>query len=289
MSISAFAGGASDALQEILKQKFLEIVQRQRQEVAMRGLDQEAQRDAANRELGFGRLGIDKEQLGLQGRKVSLDESQFGENKRRYEAEAPERAADVAYKGALTGEIIRKPTAEQQDREFTTSRDKTLHGYRLNAIGAEGAEQRRSAAARMAGDVQPDVKQQQEANEVQQTLDLISRLREDKARPIATGPLEGRGLGRLKDNSGYERVKALHDQLVGRLQLAQAGKLKGQGQVSDREREMLMKAATALTRNLADQDYVNELANVETILRGKLGSGGAAPAQNNDPLGLFKK
>jgi hypothetical protein len=278
MSISAFAGGASDALQEILKQKFLEIVQRQRQEVAMRGLDQEAQRDAANRELGFGRLGIDKEQLGLQGRKVSLDESQFGENKRRYEAEAPERAADVAYKGALTGEIIRKPTAEQQDREFTTSRDKTLHGYRLNAIGAEGAEQRRSAAARMAGDVQPDVKQQQEANEVQQTLDLISRLREDKARPIATGPLEGRGLGRLKDNSGYERVKALHDQLVGRLQLAQAGKL-----------EMLMKAATALTRNLADQDYVNELANVETILRGKLGSGGAAPAQNNDPLGLFKK
>jgi hypothetical protein len=279
MSISAFAGGASDALQEILKQKFLEIVQRQRQEVAMRGLDQEAQRDAANRELGFGNLGM---------RQKEYEASQ--------KPAPPTKARPMVVSGRLidpdTGKAIYEPPVEQKPEPPVRPMALAPGARLVNPMTGQliyHAPDRPEKPSSGAGAVQADVKQQQEANEVQQTLDLISRLREDKARPIATGPLEGRGLGRLKDNSGYERVKALHDQLVGRLQLAQAGKLKGQGQVSDREREMLMKAATALTRNLADQDYVNELANVETILRGKLGSGGAAPAQNNDPLGLFKK
>jgi hypothetical protein len=37
---------------------------------------------------------------------------------------------------AQTGEIQRKPIAEQQDRDFTTSRDKTHHANRMREIGA---------------------------------------------------------------------------------------------------------------------------------------------------------
>lgn len=105
--------------------------------------------------------------------------------------------------------------------------------------------------------------EQREQNEVEDAIKLIEQIRNDTARPTATGPIQGRGLGMLQDLEGVTRVKALHDNLVNRMSLAQAGKLKGQGQISNMEREMLQKAATALTLKLGDADYLNELAKVE--------------------------
>jgi hypothetical protein len=290
MSISAFAGGASDALQEILKQKFLEIVQRQRQEVAMRGLDQEAQRDAANRELGFGRLGLDRENLGLNTRRVSLDESKFGEDKSRYAAEAGDRAADTAYKGALTGEIIRKPTAEQQDREFTTSRDKTLHGYRLNAIGAEGAEQRRSAAARQgSAPEQRDRAEDFGAERQTRMRDAIAAIKPEISRKTAgigsvlagipeTGARNLRAkLESLKSNVAFNELQEMRN----------ASKTGGAlGQVSDKENAMLAAALGSLDQGQSPEQLSKTLDNIVGILdrweSAKAQYGGAKPMTSRD-------
>ena len=105
--------------------------------------------------------------------------------------------------------------------------------------------------------------EQKEQNEVQDSLALIKQIRDDASRATATGPIQGRGLGMLQDLEGVTRVQALHDNLVNKLQLAQAGKLKGQGQISNFERDMLSKAATALQLKLGDDDFLNELAKVE--------------------------
>jgi hypothetical protein len=89
----------------------------------------------------------------------------------------------------------------------------------------------------------------------------------------------------------------MHDNLVGKLQLAQAGKLKGQGAVSDAERMMLKQAATALDRTLGDPDYLNQLTKIEQQFQRLQGGGGARPAapagaagpsggKNVDPLGI---
>jgi hypothetical protein len=118
---------------------------------------------------------------------------------------------------------------------------------------------------------------EKEQNEVQDSLALIDQIRNDPALASSTGPVEGRGAGFLTAGpEGYTRVKALHDNLVNKLQLAQAGKLKGQGAVSNMEREMLSKAATALQLKLGDADYLNELGKVEAQFKRML-TGGTAP------------
>jgi hypothetical protein len=65
--------------------------------------------------------------------------------------------------------------------------------------------------------------------------------------------------------------------LVGKLSLAQAGKLKGQGQISDKERALLGAAATALSRGLKEGDYKAELAKVRQQFE-RMNTGGAQPA-----------
>jgi hypothetical protein len=106
----------------------------------------------------------------------------------------------------------------------------------------------------------PDQKQ---ANEVEDAIKLIDQIDTDPALNKSVGPLDAYGLGKLGgDVSGVNRFEALHNELVGKLQLAQAGKLKGQGQISDKEREMLRNAATALTRKMSETDYRAELKKV---------------------------
>lgn len=131
--------GAVAGLQDVLERLFLEAQFKQKQQehqdalaLQTRGLDQ-----------GDRRIGLSERQLAQEGeqfgQRLGLDKDKLGFEKEQYTAEAPSREADVAYKGALTGEIVRKPQAEAEDRAFTTTRDKTLHGYRLGQIGAEAA------------------------------------------------------------------------------------------------------------------------------------------------------
>lgn len=124
-----------------------------------------------------------------------------------------------------------------------------------------GAEDRRNAAPK------------NETNEVTDAIALIGQIRGDKSLPNATGPIDARGVGMARDLEGVTRVKALHDNLVNKMALAQAGKLKGQGPISNFERDMLSKAATALTLKLGDPDYLSELTKVEGQFQRMLGGG----------------
>jgi hypothetical protein len=276
------AGGGADMLQQILKQKALEFAQAQQIRMAEQRLKEEARQ--ANQSTATTTRGQDitsrgqdlSHELGL----GNLDVARGGlaERTREFDAEAPGREAGVKLTGAQTGELLRKPIAEQESRDFTTQRDKTQHGYQLGEIGATGANQMRLLNARVAG-AGPEAQTQKEQNEVSDSLALIDQIRKDPALSSSVGPLEGRGVGYATAGpEGYTRVKALHDNLVGKLQLAQAGKLKGQGQISDKEREMLRNAATALDRKLGDKDYLNELGKVEAQFKRMQQGGSITPS-----------
>ncbi len=157
----------------------------------------------------------------------------------------------------------------------------------MQQIGASGANALRVANVRHpdSGTTAQAAQATKEQNEVEDALGLIKQIREDKSLPTATGSIQGRGVGLLQDLGGVTRVRALHDNLVNKLQLAQAGKLRGQGQISNMEREMLSKAATALQLKLDDPDYLNELTKIEgqfqrmlTGPRASKPTGGGAPA-----------
>jgi hypothetical protein len=139
---SGMGYGAQAGLQDVLKRLFLEAQQKQQADLAQAKLDEEIRQANMGNEIQQGQLGQGQQRIDLGRDELGLSREKFGEDTRRYDAEAPSREADVAYKGALTGELIRKPEAEQQDREFTTGRDQTLHGYRLGEINTSGANQR---------------------------------------------------------------------------------------------------------------------------------------------------
>ncbi|MDO5561795.1 MAG: hypothetical protein Q4G02_03440 [bacterium] len=54
----------------------------------------------------------------------------------------------------------------------------------------------------------------------------------------------------------YTKAKALYDSMIGNLQLKYSQAMKGQGQISDKERAIIAAAANAgLTRNLSNEDF----------------------------------
>lgn len=272
------AASGADMLQNILRRRLAEAAQQaQVQQVAAalaeRVRENDMQNTVAHRGLDLGerRIGEDSRQFdvasGQRDRTIRLDEQAQPVRIKQMEAQ--------------TGEILRKPQAEQQERDFVTGRDKTQHGYSMQQIGAQGANALRVANVRHpdSGTAAQQAQATNEQNEVDDAIALIQQIRDDKARTTATGPVQGGlGLGMVQDPEGYTRVKALHDNLVNKMALAQAGKLKGQGTISNFERDMLAKAATALQRGLGDQDYLNELGKVEEFFQRK--RGGTAPRGN---------
>lgn len=266
--IGAGAGGA-DALMEVLRQKLAEVQVRNQAKQAAERMAIEQQRMAQDdRQFGVTsgqadrRIGLDERKLGEDSRQFDVSAGQRDRTIKLDEGMQPVRIANVQ---AQTGEIQRKPQAEQEERDYTTSRDQTRHGYDMQQIAAQGQNALRIANVRHPDGSGPAAAaaSQKEQNDIEDALGIIQQLREDSALSSSTGPLQGRGLGALAGIEGYTRVKAKHDNLVNKLALAQAGKLKGQGQISNMEREMLQKAATALTRTLGDADYLKELGNVE--------------------------
>lgn len=277
MSSAIGAGMGADMLQEILKQKFREVIAQK--ELAERARANDLQHSEAQQQIGLGRdrLGLDTQKLGEDTRQFDVSSGQRDRTIQMDEQMQPVRIANTQ---AQTGELLRRPKAEQEERDYGTTRDKTRHGYEMQQIGAQGANALKIANVRHPDGSGPAAAAQveKEQNEVQDSLALIQQIRGDKALSTATGPIDARGLGMVRDLEGVTRVKALHDNLVNKMQLAQAGKLKGQGQISNMEREMLKNAATALDLKLGDPDYLNELAKVEQQFQRMLGGPRAAPS-----------
>lgn len=275
--LSYAAGGASNALEEMLKQKFLEQIQRAKLA--------EDQRQANMRNV------VDTRQLGQGDQRIALDRDKFSEDSRQFGVTAGQRDRTIkldeeaqpvrlANTRAQTDDIVRKPIAEQQQRDFTSARDKTGHDYQMQEIGAQGANSLRVANVRHPDGVVAGPSQK-ERNEVADALALIDEIEKDPALAGAVGPMDQyTGHVLTTDPAGVNRFDAKHKQLVGILQLAQGGKLKGQGAVSDAERTMLRAAATALSRGMNETDYKAELGKIRGSFQRSQSQGapGATPA-----------
>lgn len=106
-----------------------------------------------------------------------------------------------------------------------------------------------------------------EDEEDQESVEVVTDL-VDEILARDTDPLTGRlRLGQIDGlNQDAVTTKRKVEELLGKLQLAQAGKLKGQGQISNEERKMLANAATALNYNMSDKDFRAELIKIAKIL-----------------------
>lgn len=138
------AGGMGDELQEILKQKFLEGIQRQQLELQRQRLSEDARQADMSNALGNRNAATGEGNLGL-------GHDRLTQEKTEYEGGAPDREAARALHAAQTADITRRPQAEQED--FTRDMQKIglQGGQRLQQIGASGAEDRRTQAQRPTG------------------------------------------------------------------------------------------------------------------------------------------
>lgn len=186
------------------------------------------------------------------------------------------RTTQTSFGGRPGGLSSMRESAEQMaDPNYAADLARRENDAMLNpavlAAGVRGDAAARAAAAK-AGTATT-----QNANEANDALDLIDQIGSDPALSTAVGPVDAY-IGKARDLSGVNRFEALHNQLVGKLQLAIAGKLRGQGQISDKERAMLKQAATALNRNLSEEDYKIQLEKIRGQFQRLLPGGGAVPA-----------
>ena len=283
MSSGFGAAAGADMLQEILTRKM-------REQIALRELANREKETDLQHSLGLRRAD-------QTDRQISQGDEEFGFRKNQWTEQAPMRIAGLAHTTASTDALNRAPAEAEEARQFSAGeaeKGRTFTGEQGNLNrtfqGQEGALNRGNALA-IANVRHPDgsgpaadAKAAAEQNDVQDSLALISEIRNDKALPTATGRLDGMGVGMLRDPDGYTRVAKHHETLVNRMQLAIAGKLKGQGPVSNFERDILRNAATSLDRTLGTPDYQKELDKVEVAFKRLLtGPRASSAPQGNAP------
>lgn len=118
---------------------------------------------------------------------------------------------------------------------------------------------------------------------VKEMLTVIDKLRKSNTRGIT-------GVNQIESKipgTNAKRVEALYNQIQGMLSLENRQKLKGQGQISDYEFKVLSQAASALTRDLSDEDFQATLKELQDKLSGGEGQGQTKQVdKKKDPLGL---
>lgn len=124
--------------------------------------------------------------------------------------------------------------------------------------------------------------QQQQENEAADAVRTIDEILQGNLAPI-TGDLRLGGIpgfGRAE----AQTTKAKIENIKNNLSLAAAGKLKGSGQISDAEREMLARAATALDYGMTEEAFRRELNRLRGIFAKMAGA--AAQEQQSDPMAI---
>lgn len=271
---SAGAGGMGDALQDLLKQKFLEQITRAK-------LTEDARQADMQNALGQG-------QLGLGHRRVDVDVDQFGqrigEDKRQFDVSAGQRDRTIkldedynpfkiANTSANTSELLRRPVAEREERDFITGRDKTQHGYRLGELGAEQAGAMRMLNARQAGAAQGPLGTQNEAlDTAQEAKRLAGALRQHKGFGGAFG-LADSYLPTLRQDTADAEV--LRDSLRSLLTLENMGKMKGV--LSDNDMKVLQQASTTLNAKMSNPAAAAELTRLEQVMERAITAMGGSP------------
>lgn len=278
------AGSGADMLRQVLQQKFEQALAMNQMKLAQQRLSDENTRFYSGQDFQAGQNKLGREFT--HGENEAAHTFTAGENKAGREFTHGENEATHTFT-AGENKLGREFTSGENKagRIFTGGQNDLSRGNALRIVGIQGQTARDVANinhATTGGAAQ--------ANEVADSIALIDQIANDPALNTAVGPID-QYVGKARDLAGVNRFQALNDQLVGKLSLAQAGKLKGQGQISDKERAMLAAAATALGRGLGEQDYRNELGKIRGQFE-RMQTGGAGPqvaAPANDPLGLFKK
>lgn len=125
-----------------------------------------------------------------------------------------------------------------------------------------------------------DTKKKPESKSSNEAIQLVDEILKRDTKPL-TGYLKMGGVPLINQKEATA-TKAKIEQLKGKLQLAAAAEMKGQGQMSDKERELLAKAATALDYNMSDDDFKEELKKIKRLL-------GGGTSQSNDMSSLMDK
>jgi hypothetical protein len=113
-------------------------------------------------------------------------------------------------------------------------------------------------------DINSETQRATEDTTMEQALSFINDIKND---PAATYGLDPRRLLTAVEGTDEFAWKLKIEQLKEMLTVAERGKLKGQGHISDGETEMLRKSITMLQTGLPEKAFKQELSRVESVLR----------------------
>lgn len=253
------AGLGADMLQDILRRKLEE------QRIMQVAKEAEARRlqDASQFQQN---IKLDERRIGNQEASTAYQHGRDAVSDQRYEEQAPLRATNLRLLTANASNAEGLPERTQAAQAAQLARDQANHTFTAGENDKNRANARTVAGMRIAGSQATAAKASDgtpAVNEVADTLSLIDQIKQDPSFSHAFGVADQYAGGLINmDPSGVNRVRALTNQLTGKLALAQAGKLKGQGQISDKERALLANAATALKFGLNEQDALAELEKI---------------------------
>lgn len=279
------AGAASDALTDILKQKFLEQIQ-------LAKLAEEQRQADMQHGVQQGQLGLGRDRLGLDRDKLGEDTRQFdvtaGQRDRTIKLDEEAQPVQLGRIRAETAEIQRKPQAEQEERDFITGRDKTNYGFDLGKIRAQGDQGARVATIRaiQAGAGQGAQPQSPYAAErtrrIVQSVDALDK----KISPWTTG---AGSLFSFLPATDARNFKAELDTLKSNIAFGELAEMRAAsktggalGAISEKELTLLESALGALDPGQSPANFRAQLQQIkrslETWEQAKAGGGQPAPA-----------
>lgn len=264
----AAGGGAVDTLQQIIKQKLLEQVQRHQMQMAEQRLSEDARQANMQNDLGQGQLGLGRDRLGL-------DRDELGERRRQFDIEQP---IVGRLRTAQAADLERKPQAESQERAHeifmeglgNTNRIGQIDrqgNWNLRGIGAQGAEARKTATLRLMGQGQQGAAYANErTGRIRQSVsDLKNKVSAWTAGPgslLASIPAtDARNfaaeLNTLKSNIAFGELQ----------EMRAASKTGGAlGAVSERELSLLESSLGALDQGQSPANLAAQLQKIEDSL-----------------------
>jgi hypothetical protein len=309
------AAAAGDTIREVLKQKFIEAIQRQ--QMAQRIKEAEMQNALGHRRLDvdesqFGRkLGQDAEQfgqnLGLQRDKLGEDTRQFdvtaGQRQQGIDLDKEFQPVRIRQASAQAADVERRPQAEADARTHDQTMANLQGKIRSGHIAQEAGEERRTLGTRLAGAgggpgraqstaERAEVYGQERSARILQSVDELDK----QVSPWTTGP------GSLLSNipaTDARNFKAALDSLKANVAFGELTEMRAAsrtggalGQVSNIELQLLESALGALDPGQSPAAFRGQLQKIKGSLerwnKAKAGAagGGDAPAQGGNKVSI---
>jgi hypothetical protein len=222
---------ARQEAQELQKAEF----DQQKQQVDLSNTMAQASERTSSAAKNYGGMRMDQQRFGLDKKKYGLDEQRVGIDQQRY------------------GLDERKFGLNENEFAETQRRNLADESIRRDAAGATATAKTEELQA----------KQAESARAAESVVTLTDEIVSDPA--FAVGGSAKRLLG-MMPGSQTGAFNSKVDQLVAALQLEIAGKLRGQGAITESERKMLRQAATRLSRGLPQDEFIQEINKIRQSL-----------------------